>query len=109
MWTILLWLDTWYYLFLQNKYFEILIHVFSQVVQRIDDGARLTDGLAQMLSERAELEMKYAKGLKQWSRKWEDAVNKSPEYGSLENAVKSLTVEANETAGRLEFWFLFDE
>ena len=53
-----------------------------------------------MLSERAELEMKYAKGLKQWSRKWEDAVNKSPEYGTLENAVKALTVEANETAGK---------
>ena len=53
-----------------------------------------------MLSERAELEMKYAKGLKQWSRKWEDAVNKSPEYGTLENSVKALTVEANETAGK---------
>ena len=37
-----------------------------------------------LMSERAELEMKYAKGLKQWRRKWEDVINKGPEYGSLE-------------------------
>jgi len=71
---------------------------FKQVVKRIDDGATLTDNLAQLIHERAELELKYAKGLKTWSRKWEDAVNKGPEYGSLELTMKNLTVEANETA-----------
>jgi len=71
---------------------------FKQVVKRIDDGATLTDNLAQLIHERADLELKYAKGLKTWSRKWEDAVNKGPEYGSLEQTLKSVTVEANETA-----------
>lgn len=71
---------------------------FKQVVKRIDDGATLTDNLAQLIHERADLELKYAKGLKTWSRKWEDTINKGSEYGSLEQSMKSLTVEANETA-----------
>ncbi|KAL5252556.1 hypothetical protein ACHWQZ_G015364 [Mnemiopsis leidyi] len=71
---------------------------FKQVVKRIDDGATLTDNLMQLIHERSELELKYAKGLKTWSRKWEDAISKGPEYGSLEQTMKSLTVEANETA-----------
>ena len=53
------------------------------MVQRIDDGARLTDGLMQCIGERAELEMKYAKGLKTWAKKWEDVSIKGPEYGSM--------------------------
>lgn len=71
---------------------------FKQVVKRIDDGAALADHLSQLINERAELEMKYAKGLKLWSRKWDDTINKGPEYGTLEQAMKSLTTEANETA-----------
>lgn len=67
-------------------------------MKRIDDGASLTDHLGQLMQERADLELKYAKGLKTWSRKWEDAIAKGPEYGSLEQAMKCLTVEANETA-----------
>ena len=69
-----------------------------QVVQRIDDGARLTDGLMQCIGERAELEMKYAKGLKTWAKKWEDATIKGPEYGSMVHTMKSLSREAEETA-----------
>lgn len=71
---------------------------FKQVVQRIDDGARLTDGLMQCIGERAELEMKYAKGLKTWAKKWEDATIKGPEYGSMVHTMKSLSREAEETA-----------
>ena len=35
---------------------------YYQVVKRIDDGAALADHLSQLINERAELEMKYAKG-----------------------------------------------
>ena len=82
----------------------LIVHV-NQVVKRIDDGAVLADHLSQLINERAELEMKYAKGLKLWSRKWEDAINKGPEYGTLEQAVKSLTVEATETAGYIRLHY----
>ena len=71
---------------------------FKHVVTRIDEGAKLTDGLMQLVAERAEIEYKYAKMLKGFSRKWEDAINKGPEYGSTELAMKALTIEANETA-----------
>ena len=46
------------------------------MVQRIDDGAKLADSLSSLIQERAELELKYAKSLKAWSRKWEDTTNK---------------------------------
>lgn len=71
---------------------------YKHVVQRIDDGAKLADSLSSLIQERAELELRYAKSLKAWSRKWEDTTNKGPEYGTLEQAMKSMTVEANETA-----------
>lgn len=71
---------------------------YRKVVRRIDDGAKLCSELVKMIQERADIESKYAKHLRQWSKKWDESVNKGPEYGTLENGWKSLALEASRQA-----------
>ena len=68
---------------------------YKKLVKLVDDGAKLSTEMIKMAQERAELEAKYSKSLQQWSRKWEEFVNKGPEYGTLQNGWRSLLQEAS--------------
>lgn len=47
------------------------------------------------MNERAEIEKTYARNLKTWSKKWAEAIEKGPEYGTTEAACKGVLVEAD--------------
>lgn len=49
----------------------------------------------QLVQERAEIEKAYARNLKTWSKKWADAIEKGPEYGTTEAAWKGVLVESD--------------
>ncbi|XP_068755210.1 protein kinase C and casein kinase substrate in neurons protein 2-like [Montipora capricornis] len=74
------------------------VNGFKQTVKRIDDGARLCDDFLRLLSERAEIEGLYATKLQGWSKKWNELVNKGPEYASLKSAWLNVTNEADQLA-----------
>ncbi len=71
---------------------------FRRVIKRIENGARLCSDLVKMAQERIDIEAKYARGLHQWSKKWEDVISNGPEYGSLESGWKASLKEATEVA-----------
>ncbi len=74
------------------------IRNYRKVVRRIDDGHKLSSDLMKMIQERMETETKYIKHLQQWSRKWDDYISKSPEYGSLESGLKALFLSTSRVA-----------
>ena len=48
-----------------------------------------------MIQERAEIEKIYAKSLKGWSKKWNEFIEKGPEYGTTEAAWKGVLTESD--------------
>lgn len=74
------------------------VNSYKRTVKRIDDGARLCDDLMKLLAERAEIEGLYATKLEGWSRKWNDLVNKGPEYGTVKSSWLNITSEADKLA-----------
>ncbi|GFQ84792.1 protein kinase C and casein kinase substrate in neurons protein 1 [Trichonephila clavata] len=48
-----------------------------------------------LLEERCEIEKVFAKSLRNWSKKWNELIEKGPEYGTTEAAWKSALVEAD--------------
>ncbi|GAB1601281.1 protein kinase C and casein kinase substrate in neurons protein 1-like isoform X4 [Argonauta hians] len=81
---------------------------YNRTVKRIDNGSKLCDSLRQLIETRSDIEKSYAKQLSQWSRKWNDFLEKGPEYGTTQAAWKSVLTEAdklcelhNEVAERL--------
>lgn len=68
---------------------------YKRTTRRIDDGLRLCDDLNKMITERAELEKSYAKGLRMWSKKWNEHIEKGPEYGTSEAACRAILGEAD--------------
>lgn len=67
---------------------------YKRTTKRIEDGHRLCGDLIQLATERAEIEKNYAKSLKTWSKKWNDLIEKGPEYGTTEAAWKGILGEA---------------
>ena len=61
---------------------------YKRVVKRIDDGAKLCDEMIQLVTERADIEAKYAAKLTRWRKKWEETIDKGSEYGTMESAWK---------------------
>lgn len=59
---------------------------YRKVLERMDNGAKLCDDLHRLLTERAEIELKYAKALKVWKKRWDELVEKGPDYGTTEVA-----------------------
>ncbi|UYV60504.1 PACSIN3 [Cordylochernes scorpioides] len=68
---------------------------YKRTTRRIDDGFKLCNDLVQLIQERAEIEKAYGKSLKGWSRKWNDLIEKGPEYGTTEAAWKGVLSEAD--------------
>ncbi|XP_050509058.1 protein kinase C and casein kinase substrate in neurons protein 1 isoform X2 [Diabrotica virgifera virgifera] len=68
---------------------------YKKTTKRIEDGYKLCQELISLVGERADIERNYAKSLKAWSKKWNDAIEKGPEYGTTEAAWKGALVEAD--------------
>ncbi|XP_050307919.1 protein kinase C and casein kinase substrate in neurons protein 1 isoform X2 [Anthonomus grandis grandis] len=68
---------------------------YKKTTKRIEDGNKLCTDLMTLANERAEIEKSYAKALKAWSKKWNDIIEKGPEYGTTEAAWKGVLVEAD--------------
>lgn len=68
---------------------------YKKTTKRIEDGYKLCQELISLVSERADIERNYAKAMKAWSKKWNDAIEKGPEYGTTEAAWKGSLVEAD--------------
>ncbi|XP_018336704.1 protein kinase C and casein kinase substrate in neurons protein 1 isoform X2 [Agrilus planipennis] len=68
---------------------------YKKTTKRIEDGYRLCGDLITLVNERAEIEKAYAKSLKAWSKKWNDLIEKGPEYGTTEAAWKGVLGEAD--------------
>ncbi|CAG9762904.1 unnamed protein product [Ceutorhynchus assimilis] len=68
---------------------------YKKTTKRIEDGNKLCADLMTLANERAEIEKNYAKALKAWSKKWNDIIEKGPEYGTTEAAWKGVLVEAD--------------
>lgn len=67
---------------------------YKRTTKRIEDGNRLCDDLMKLVAERAEIEKMYAKSLKEWAKKWNNIIEKGPEYGTTEAAWKGVLMEA---------------
>ena len=52
------------------------VNKFMRTVKRIDNGYSLCSSLKQLINSRAEIERGYAKQLTQWSKKWNDFLDK---------------------------------
>ncbi|KAK7864183.1 hypothetical protein R5R35_004097 [Gryllus longicercus] len=68
---------------------------YKRTTKRIEDGYKLCNDLMQLIQERADIEKAYAKSLKGWSKKWNDLIEKGPEYGTTEAAWKGVLVESD--------------
>ncbi|XP_059080696.1 protein kinase C and casein kinase II substrate protein 3-like isoform X2 [Tigriopus californicus] len=68
---------------------------FKRTTKRVEDGHKLCTDLMTLIAERAEIEKMYAKSLKQWAAKWQNTIEKGPEYGTMEAAWKAVLVEAD--------------
>ncbi|KYM86422.1 Protein kinase C and casein kinase substrate in neurons protein 2 [Atta colombica] len=68
---------------------------YKRTTRRIEDGHKLCDSLIALVQERAEIEKNYAKALKNWSKNWNDKIEKGPEYGTTEAAWKGVLVESD--------------
>ncbi|XP_023241625.1 protein kinase C and casein kinase substrate in neurons protein 1-like isoform X1 [Centruroides sculpturatus] len=67
---------------------------YKKTTKRIEDGLRLCNDLIQLIQERSDIEKTYAKNLRGWSKKWNDLIEKGPEYGTTEAAWKGVLTEA---------------
>ncbi|XP_045177379.2 antigen EM13-like isoform X2 [Mercenaria mercenaria] len=71
---------------------------YARTVTRIDNGYKLCSSLKQLITSRAEIEKAYAKQLSQWSKKWNDFLDKGPEYGTTQGAWRGVLEESDKLA-----------
>jgi len=68
---------------------------YKRTTKRIEDGNKLCNDLNMLINERADIEKTYAKQLKAWAAKWNNTIEKGPEYGTTEAAWKAILVESD--------------
>lgn len=68
---------------------------YKRTTKRIEDGYKLCNDLIQLIQERSDIEKAYAKSLKGWAKKWNELIEKGPEYGTTEAAWKGVLVESD--------------
>lgn len=68
---------------------------YKRTTKRIEDGNKLCGDLMSLVGERAEIERNYSKQLKAWATKWNNIIEKGPEYGTMEAAWKAVLVESD--------------
>lgn len=73
---------------------------YKRVVKRIEDGTACIDTFARMIQERAALERRHANSLIDWSKRWDQRLEKAPTFkeGTLDTAWRGLLTEAESTA-----------
>ncbi|XP_065316563.1 protein kinase C and casein kinase II substrate protein 3-like isoform X2 [Gordionus sp. m RMFG-2023] len=71
---------------------------YKRTVKRIEDGYRLSTEYSSMLQERGAIEEGYAKALRAWSKKWDEKMDKGPEYGTMHSAWKCSLNESERLA-----------
>jgi hypothetical protein len=67
---------------------------YKKTTKRTDDGNKLFSDLTLLIKERADIEQNYGKSLRTWSKKWNELIEKGPEYGTTEAAWKAVLSEA---------------
>jgi hypothetical protein len=68
---------------------------YKKTTKRTEDGSKLCNDLVLLIQERSEIEKSYAKSLRTWSKKWNELIEKGPEYGTTEAAWKAVLVESD--------------
>lgn len=68
---------------------------YKRTTKRIEDGHNLCNELMTLVKERAEIEKNYSKSLKGWAIRWNNIIEKGPEYGTTEAAWKGALIEAD--------------
>jgi len=68
---------------------------YKRTTKRTEDGYKLCNNLIQLIEERSEIEKGYGKNLKIWAKKWNELIEKGPEYGTTEAAWKAVLSEAD--------------
>ncbi|XP_055329321.1 protein kinase C and casein kinase substrate in neurons protein 1-like [Paramacrobiotus metropolitanus] len=71
---------------------------YKRTTKRISDAYVLCNELIQLIQERGEIEAKYATTLRSWSKKWNAAIDKGNEYGTMAAAWKATLNEADRLA-----------
>ena len=71
---------------------------YKHLVWRLSDGSGQCSKYVKMIKERAEIEIKYAVNLRDWSEKWEKIIAKGPESGTVKEAWQSHVKEARDVA-----------
>ncbi|XP_048781250.2 protein kinase C and casein kinase substrate in neurons protein 1-like isoform X4 [Ostrea edulis] len=71
---------------------------YSRTVKRIDNGKALCDSLRQLIQQRSEIETSYAKNLTNWSKKWNDFLDRGNEYGTIQAGWRGMLQEADSLA-----------
>ena len=79
-----------------DSFFEV--DQYKRTVKRQEEGLRLCSELMTLIQERAEVEKHYAKALKAWNKKWIEAVEKGPDYATMEGAMKGMLEESETIA-----------
>ncbi|KAI8780801.1 protein kinase C and casein kinase substrate in neurons protein 3 [Biomphalaria glabrata] len=71
---------------------------YMRTVKRCDNGYQLCNHLRKLIEERNEIEKKYAAMLTEWTKKWNNFLDKGPEYGTTLGAWKGVLTEADGVA-----------
>ncbi|XP_069133499.1 protein kinase C and casein kinase substrate in neurons protein 1-like isoform X2 [Argopecten irradians] len=71
---------------------------YQRSVKRVDNGYKLCDSLRSLIESRSEIEKNYAKQLTQWSKRWNEYLDKGPEYATTQGAWRGLLQEADSVA-----------